>query len=137
MAPPSHFLQPLVKHPTVGWTMRIAGRHNVLASVVEAAFDSATRNRGLLGRDSLPPATALVIAPSNSIHTFGMRFPIDVIFTARDGTVRKIRPAMARSRIAFAWGGFAVIEMAAGEAERAGLQIGDRLELTDPARARA
>ena len=129
MAPRAHFLQPLLKSGNTAWTLRIQGSDAAFATTVEAAFESATRNRGLLGRDSLSPRTALVIAPSNGIHTFGMRFPIDVIFAARDGRVVKVRPAVPRSRIAFAWGGFAVIEMAAGEAARAGLTVGDRLEV--------
>ena len=129
MASRAHFLQPLLTSGTTIWTLRIQGRDATLATSVEAAFDSATRNRGLLGRDGLAPRTALVIAPSNGIHTFGMRFPIDVIFAARDGRVVKVRPALPRSRIAFAWGGFAVIEMAAGEAARAGLAVGDRLDV--------
>ena len=70
-----------------------------------------------------------MIAPSNGVHTFGMRFPIDVIFAARDGRVVKIARAVAAGRIAFALRGFAVIEMAAGEADRAGLTKGDRLRV--------
>ena len=125
-----HFLSPLLTNSAgTPWTLGVAGRDATLAASLEPAFESATRNRGLLGRDGLPPGTALLIAPSNAIHTFGMRFPIDVIFAARDGRVLKIRAALPRTRIAFARGGFAVIEMAAGEAARCGLQPGDRLEL--------
>jgi hypothetical protein len=129
MARLPHFLQPLLKGAAAGWILAVAGRDRALATTIEPAFDSATRNKGLLGRDGLPPGAALVIAPTNGIHTFGMRFPIDVVFAARDGRVLKIRPRLARRRIALAWGGFAVIEMAAGEAERAGLERGDVLEL--------
>ena len=129
MARPPHFLQPLVKGAPDGWRIEIAGRGVTRADTLEPAFDSATRNKGLLGRDGLPPGAALVIAPTNAIHTFGMRFPIDAVFAARDGRVLKIRPRLPRGRIALAWGGFAVIEMAAGEAERAGLERGDVLEL--------
>jgi uncharacterized membrane protein (UPF0127 family) len=129
MARPPHFLQPLVKGAPDGWRIEIAGRGVTLADALEPAFDSATRNKGLLGRDGLTPGAALVIAPTNAIHTFGMRFPIDVVFAARDGRVLKIRPRLPRGRIALAWGGFAVIEMAAGEAARAGLLRGDVLEL--------
>ena len=129
MPPPPHFLQPLLARRDGSWQLHVAGRSTALATSIETAFDSATRNRGLLGRDSLAPGVAFVIAPSNAIHTFGMRFPIDVIFAARDGRVVKLRRALPRTRIAFAWGGFAVIEMAAGEIARAGLAVADRLEL--------
>ena len=46
----------------------------VVASAVEVAETSETRRRGLLGRDSLDPSAALIIAPCWSIHTFFMRF---------------------------------------------------------------
>ena len=69
----------------------------------------------------------MLIAPSNAIHTFFMKFAIDVAFVAKDGRVVKIRPALAPWRMAAAWGGFAVIEMAAGSFERAETVAGDTL----------
>ncbi|HEX5217321.1 MAG TPA: DUF192 domain-containing protein [Vicinamibacterales bacterium] len=127
-----HFLTPLIQSGASragGYALTIDGRAAVLASTIEPAFDSKTRNRGLLGRDRLADGTALIIAPSNSVHTFGMRFAIDLIYAARDGRVVKIRAAVPRSRISLALGAFAVIEMAAGSAEKAGLRAGDRLVL--------
>ena len=124
-----HFLTPLIKTPSSAWALQIAARNATLATTLEPAFESKARNRGLLGRDGLPQGAALIIAPSNGIHTFGMRFPIDVIFAARDGRVLKIRHAMPRARIALAWKGFAVIEMAAGEAARCRLTAGETLSL--------
>jgi uncharacterized membrane protein (UPF0127 family) len=56
-----------------------------------------------------------------------MQFAIDVVFVARDGRVIKIAHDLKRSRIALAWSAFAVIELAAGRAARAGLAVGDRL----------
>jgi uncharacterized membrane protein (UPF0127 family) len=100
----------------------------VFASDVELAADSATRKRGLLGRDGLPPGAALVIAPCGGVHTFGMRFRIDVIFAARDGKVLKVVHDLAPRRIALSLGAFAAIEMAAGEAARAGITAGDLLQ---------
>ena len=100
-----------------------------LAPTVEPAFDSAARRRGLLGRTSLPAGTALIIAPCQSVHTFGMQFAIDVIYAARDGRIIKIRHAMPPGRISAAFSAFATIEMAAGTAEAAGIRAGDVLEL--------
>ncbi|HXT72034.1 MAG TPA: DUF192 domain-containing protein [Vicinamibacterales bacterium] len=96
----------------------------VVAGQVEIAGDSAARKRGLLGRDGLPPGAALVIAPCSAVHTFGMRFAIDVIFADRDGRVLKIAANVRPRRLAVAWGAFAAIEMAAGEAGRLGVQVG-------------
>jgi len=127
--PAPHFLTPLLKGRADHFELTIAGRSTVLASALEPAFDSNTRNRGLLGRDGLADGHALIIAPSNSVHTFGMRFAIDLIYAARDGRVVKIRAGVPRSRVSFAFGAFAVIEMAAGSAEEAGLSVGDTLVL--------
>lgn len=101
-----------------------------MATSVETAFSSADRRRGLLGRDGLSAGQALVIAPTNLVHTFAMRFPIDILFVARDGRVVKLREAVPPRRIAGAWEGFAVIEMAAGEARRSDTREGDVLEVS-------
>ena len=100
-----------------------------LARRLEAAFDSASRRKGLLGRDCLEEGTALVIAPSNSVHTFFMRFPIDVVFAARDGRVLKIRAEMPARRLTGAVRALAAIELAGGAAASAGLRVGDRLQV--------
>jgi uncharacterized membrane protein (UPF0127 family) len=104
-----------------------AGR--VVASSLETAFDSDTRNKGLLGRDGLPPGHALIIAPTNLVHTFFMRFALDLLFVRRDGTVVKAKSSVPAWRIAGALRGYAVIEMAAGELSRSGTETGDRLEV--------
>ena len=114
--------------------LQVRGRAGTpVATTVEAAFDSAARTRGLLGRQSLAPDHALVIAPCEAIHTFGMQFPIDVIFVAQDGRIVKIRQNMRAGRMTAAIGAFATIEMAAGEADRHGLTAGEYLEVTAPA----
>jgi uncharacterized membrane protein (UPF0127 family) len=107
-----------------------ASDRRVVAETVELAVTSPTRRRGLLGRDGLPPGHALLIAPCSSIHTWFMRFPIDVIFVTRDGRVVKTRAAIPAWRMAFGWGAFAVVELAAGAIAQSGVKRGDRLELT-------
>ena len=101
----------------------------VVASLVETALTSEDRRRGLLGRQGLAPGHALVIAPTNLVHTFAMKFPIDIVFVRRDGRVLNVRPAVPQRRIAGAWGGFAVIEMAAGAVAPSDTRPGDALVL--------
>lgn len=101
----------------------------LVATELETAFASSDRRKGLLGRDGLAPGQALIIAPTNMVHTFAMRFPIDILFVARDGRVIKVRNAVAPRRIAGAWGGFAVIECAAGQVEGSGTRAGDAIEV--------
>jgi uncharacterized protein len=101
-----------------------------LATRVEAAFDSASRKKGLLGRDGLARRHAIVIAPSNAIHTFFMRFAIDVVFAAKDGTVVGLRKSLPAWRIAIAPRAYCAIELAAGSIARNSVAVGDRLVVT-------
>ena len=99
----------------------------IVADHLLTAFDSASRRQGLLGRDSLPGGHALIIAPSNAVHTFFMRFPIDIVFVRRDGRVIKVRSAVVPRRLAAAIRGFAVVELPAGTLARSGTEPGDML----------
>jgi len=128
-----HFLEPLLKRGTSSPSLYIEDTNTRLATVVETAFDSASRRTGLLGRAGLADDAALVIAPCSAVHTFGMRFAIDVIFAARDGRVLKVRTMMPSGRVSGSLRAFAVIEMAAGAAARAGLAAGHRLVVREPA----
>lgn len=123
------FLSPLVREPGRHWRLEKADTGVVLAEQVEGAFDSETRRRGLLGREGLFDA-ALVIAPCNLVHTFFMRFAIDTVFVDRDGLVLGVSHDIPPNRLSGAWRAFATIEVAAGQARRAGVRRGDRLVLT-------
>lgn len=125
-----HFLAPLLRKHADGLGLGIQGRETLLATTVEGAFESATRNRGLLGRESMPDDRALIIAPCSGIHTFFMRFPIDVIYTSRLGKVLKIAAHVRPWRISVCGRAFAVVEMAAGSAARHALEVGQHLEIT-------
>ena len=122
----AHFLSDVVGRSTP-FGLRIERRGVWLASSIEMAGDSKSRKQGLLGRDALAPGSGLVIAPSQGIHTFGMRFPLDIVCVARDGRVVKYRPSVAPRRIVLAFSAFAILELASGETVRAGLQVGERL----------
>ena len=75
----------------------------------------------------MPEGSALIIAPSQAIHTFSMRFSIDVAFVAKDGLVLKVRQAVPPRRIAVSLRAFAVIELPAGALEASDTKAGDRL----------
>ena len=107
----------------MAWLCRDA---EVLASV-EVAEDRRARRRGLLGRDGIDGA--LLIRPCRSVHTVGMRFPIDVAFCSEDLEVlstcrmRRWRVGAPRLRARI------VIEAEAGAFERWQLRVGDQLEV--------
>ena len=121
------FVHPLAAASAAGAMIVNANTGVPVATTVEAAFDSATRNRGLLGRDGLARRHAIVIAPTNAIHTFFMRFAIDVVFAARNGTVVAVRKSLRPWRIAVAPRAFCAIELEAGSIDRESIAVGDRL----------
>jgi uncharacterized membrane protein (UPF0127 family) len=126
--PKPHFLEPLLRrHRSAALRNTRSGR--TVASVLETALDSASRNRGLLGRDSLPAGHALIIAPGMLIHTFAMRFNIDILFVARDGRVLKALSSVPARRIAGALGSFAVVELPAEALASSDTRTGDTLEV--------
>jgi uncharacterized membrane protein (UPF0127 family) len=128
-----HFLSRLLDGSDQSYSLTNESTQEVIASRVEPAFDSQTRRRGLLGRDDLSPEIAFVIAPTNAVHTFGMRFPIDLLFVARSGKVVKRVVALKRGRIAAALRAFAVIEFHANHPGVAATKVGDRLKVTPAA----
>lgn len=126
-----HFLQPLLRRVDAGAALclRNARTGRPIATRVDTAFESSDRRRGLLGRDGLAAGHALVIAPTFAVHTFGMRFAIDLLFVSRDGRVVKVCRAVPRRRLAGAFGAFAVVELAAGQVEASDTRVGDSIEV--------
>ena|SRR5688572_27785226 len=107
------------------WLLR-AG--DVLASL-EVADDRRSRRKGLLGRDGIDGA--LLLLPARSVHSVGMRFPIDVAWL--DGDLTVVRTArLARNRMTRpVLRAHAVLEAEAGTFARWDLQVGDALERKD------
>ena len=124
-----HFLLPLLRQRSGRFALVNERTGLTIAAVLETAFDSSSRNRGLLGRSHLPPGHALILAPSNAVHTFFMQFPLDLLFVARDGRVLKVRFAVRPRRIVGSLRAFAVIELAAGSLHRSDMVSGDRLSI--------
>jgi uncharacterized membrane protein (UPF0127 family) len=123
------FLGPLLRSSGSPLALRNERNDRIVARTLLTAFDSASRRKGLLGRDSLEEGSALIIAPSSAVHTFFMRFAIDVAFVAKDGRILKVRRALPPSRLAGAWGAFAVIELAAGALEATDTRPGDFVQI--------
>ena len=121
------FLGPILTDPSARWILRNARHAGIVARTIETAFDSPTRNRGLLGRSGLADNHALILAPCSSIHTFFMQFAIDVAFVDREGAVLRVREELVPWRLQIAFGAFAVIEFASGSLDRSDTRAGDRL----------
>ena len=109
---------------------RLSADSRVLADQVEVADRFWQRAVGLMGRRNLPPGHALLITPCSAVHTFFMRFPLDLVFIDRNFRVariiREVRPARLCS------GGrqaYAVLEAQPGWLPENALPIGTPLKL--------
>ena len=129
MASTPTFLRELIRQPDLRWALHNRETGAMLATRVVAAVDSETRRRGLLGRTGLKDE-ALIIAPCSAVHTFFMKFSIDVVFVNRAGAVTRVAREVSPWRIAASFRGFAAIELAAGTASRTGTTAGHLLTLT-------
>ena len=87
-------------------------------AVVHEARTLSARLLGLALLRDLPAGHALLIPDCRSVHTFGMRFPIDVAFLDADGRVIRAERNVGRRRVLACRGAFAALEARAGEIER-------------------
>jgi uncharacterized membrane protein (UPF0127 family) len=88
------------------------------------------RLKGLIGRAGLAHDHGLLVTPAPAVHTCFMRFPIDAVFVDRDLRVVGVATGLRPWRFARRSRARAVVELAAGEATRRGVRIGERLTLT-------
>jgi uncharacterized protein len=114
--------------PDVRLTISNRTRQTVLACRVEVADHGAKRGKGLLGRNSISPEEGLWIFPCEAIHTFGMRFPIDLVYIDRSMRVKKVRSNVRPWRLSACLSAHSVIELATGTISRTQTGPGDRLE---------
>jgi uncharacterized membrane protein (UPF0127 family) len=102
-----------------------------IAPQVLFANTTWTRIKGLLGKRALPMTDVMWIKPCNSIHTFFMKFPIDVVFTDRNLIVKKVVRHVAPGKMIFAFSAHSVFEFAAGALDLHSIEEGDQLHV-DP-----
>ena len=121
------FLQPLLRRGDDRQQIINVRSGKVVADQLLTAFDSGSRRKGLLGQVSMPQSTALIIAPTNAIHTFFMKFPIDIAFVSRGGRVLKIRSSVPAWRMTASLRAFAVLELEAGSLDGSDTKVGDQL----------
>lgn len=107
-------------------------RKTVLASSVQVADHGEARNKGLLGRDGLASGEGLWIVPCEAVHTFGMRFPIDLVYIDCKKVVRKVRSNVRPWRLSGCLSAHSVIELASGAIQASQTQRGDALEFSQP-----
>jgi uncharacterized protein len=102
-------------------------RDDKVLATVEVADTARARARGLLGRERFEGA--ILLEPARSVHTFRMRFPIDVAFVDRDLQVVRVFTLRPNRLTLPVWRARAAIEAEAGAFASWGLNVGDRLEI--------
>ena len=107
--------------------MRNITRDVVLADGADQADTSEKRRTGLLKHTELKPGEGLWIVPCESVHSFFMKFTIDVLYLDRQKKVRGMRPNMKPWRVSACLPAHSVLELPAGTIGRSGTQKGDQL----------
>jgi len=112
-----------------------ATRGAALGSRIRLADTWWSRLRGFLARPEPIIGDGILLSPCSKIHTFGMRFPLDILFLDRKGRVLamypEVRPWRMTPRIrnsAYA------LELPAGTIDHSGTQVGDRLTWRVPSK---
>jgi uncharacterized membrane protein (UPF0127 family) len=103
-------------------------RGTVLAAAADIADTSAKRRTGLLKHTGLAPGEGLWIAPCESVHSFGMKFAIDVVYLDKKKKVRSLRKNMVPWRMSACLTAHSVLELPVGVIDASKTQAGDQLE---------
>lgn len=106
-------------------------RNTELADQAELAGSGAKRSKGLLGRKGLGHGEGMWIVPCEAIHTFFMRFSIDLVYLDRKLCIKKIKGNVRPWRISACLAAHSVIELPAGTIQDTRTECGDTLEILD------
>jgi len=104
-------------------------RNTVLADAADVADTSAKRRTGLLKHERLDPGQGLWIVPCESVHSFFMKFAIDLVYLDRNKKVRKVRHRMVPWRLSACLTAHSIVELPAGAVAASGTEAGDQLEM--------
>ncbi len=127
-----HLISQRRREPDVRWKISNLTRQTVLAERAEVADRGVKRSKGLLGRNCLERGEGLWIVPCEAVHTFGMRFSIDLVYVDRDKRVKKVRSHVRPWRMSACLSAHSVIELTAGTVRETQTQAGDTLEVSRP-----
>lgn len=101
----------------------------IIIEEIEDASNFFRRFMGLMYRKSIPHMHGLLLTPCNEVHTFGMRFDIDVITLSKDNEIlfidKAVKPNKIRKKVN---GGYKVLELNSGLSDELSLKAGDILD---------
>jgi uncharacterized membrane protein (UPF0127 family) len=97
-----------------------------LGAKIRVADGWLARLRGMLGRPAPKPGEGLLLTPCTSVHMYGMRYPLDVVFLDREGRVVALYPSLAPgSRTSWHRNATHALELPSGTVNRSGVKLGD------------
>jgi hypothetical protein len=88
-----------------------------------------SRMRGLLWRKPLESTEAILLSPCNSVHTFGMGYPIDIVFLNSEYQVARVVSNCMPRRMFFCKNAKHTLELAAGQAMQMGFKVGTQIAI--------
>ncbi len=106
-------------------------RSTILADAAELADTSEKRRTGLLKHASLGQGEGLWIVPCESVHSFFMKFAIDLVYMDKNKKVKKVRHSMVPWRVSACLSAHSILELPAGAVAATGTQAGDQLVIED------
>ena len=110
------------------YRLRNVTRGTVLGDAIDLADTSEKRTTGLLKHKQLLPGEGLWIVPCEGVHTFFMKFAIDLVYIDRKKVIRKVVPNVAPWRLSMCLSAHSIIELPAGTAVAGSASKGDQLE---------
>ena len=101
-----------------------------IGDAIDSAESAGERRTGLLKHAKLDEGAGLWIVPCEAVHTFFMKFALDLIYIDRKKRVRGVRRAVAPWRMSGCLLAHSVLELPVGTIDRTRTQRGDELEFT-------
>jgi uncharacterized protein len=125
--PPAWHSIPVVRL-NLNFIVRNITRNTSIGESINSAETSAQRRTGLLKHEKLDEGTGLWIVPCEAVHTFFMKFALDLIYVDRKHRVRKTVRALAPWRMSICLPAHSILELPPGTIERTNTQKHDQLE---------
>jgi uncharacterized protein len=104
-------------------------RGTLIGNAIDSAETSAARRTGLLRHTGLEEGAGLWIVPCESVHTFFMKFPIDLVYLDRRHRVRSVVRGLVPWRLSMCLTAHSILELPTGTIDRTNTQKGDQLVL--------
>ena len=117
-------------HATVWKQLYLVSKDSVkilLLENIEIADTCARRMKGLLGRRGLFESSGMVITPCNYVHTFGMKFNIDIVFIDKHYHVVGLKRGVKKNKISGVVRAKHTLEISEGNIDALQINLGDKL----------